>query len=419
MRGRLRELKLPRDGIGPMVPVQTEDTPALRQKVYDCVRSCGRISRRDVAKRLAISPATVTNLVAELLEQGLLEEVETGTKRDRNRGRPPVALKVRGEAGYVAGVMLSDEVHSGIILDYAGKAIADVAIPRRPGADVSLVDEAERVFLKLAMAAGIGMEQIDSLGLGLPGVVDNANGTILWSPIMQARNVPMAELLSARLGVPVEVDNDANLVTLAELWYGAGRRVESFAVITIENGLGMGLVTGHKLYRGTHSAALELGHTKVQLDGALCRCGQRGCLEAYVADYALVREASVAMQQVRGKPVPAQVQLESLYDQAKAGNEAARTIFRRAGRFLAVGLANVISLFDPELIVLSGARMKFDYLYAEDVLNETRQLAVDAGRNVPDIEINAWGGLVWARGAATLALAAASARRTARPEVVV
>lgn len=406
------------EGCGPVIPAREGGAPVLKQQVFECVRFSGRISRRDVAKHLDVSPASITHMVAELIDEGLVQEVETPA-RPGHRGRPPVALSVRAEAVYVAGINLSDASHSGIIVDFSGNPIADVSLPRTGtlGELAPLVDEAEAVFAALLRESGLERAQIAAMGLGLPGIVDNNSGTILWSPILRDRDVPIGAMLSERLGLPVDIDNDANLVTLAELWFGAGRHNPNFAVITIEHGVGMGLVVGHRLYRGAHGAALELGHTKVHLDGALCRCGQRGCLEAYVADYALVREAAVAMDLGQLNTNAPQVLLEGLYDQAKAGNEAARTIFRRAGRFLAAGLANVISLFDPSLIILSGERMKYDYLYAEEVLAETRKLAVNSGRSTPPIEINAWGDLVWARGAATLALSAVTRARTNRPAV--
>ncbi len=151
----------------------------------------------------------------------------------------------------------------------------------------------------------------------------------------------------------------------------------------------------------------------MQLDGALCRCGQRGCLEAYVADYALAREATTALNLTREMPI--NVLLESLYDHAKAGNSAARSIFRRAGRYLAVGLSNVVNLFDPALIILSGERMRFDYLYAADTLAEMDALAINTGRPRAPIEIHAWGDLLWAHGAAALALSEVTDRLLTLP----
>ena len=135
------------------------------------------------------------------------------------------------------------------------------------------------------------------------------------------------------------------------------------------------------------------------LDGALCRCGQRGCLEAYVAYYALAREATTALNWGHKEGQSIAVLLESLYDHAKAGNATARSIFRRAGRYLAVGLSNVINLFDPALIILSGDRMRYDYLYAAETLAEMESLAINTGRARPHIEIHAWGDHLWSHGA--------------------
>jgi predicted NBD/HSP70 family sugar kinase len=227
---------------------------------------------------------------------------------------------------------------------------------------------------------------------------------VLWSSTLAERAVPLAAAAQGRIGLPVTIDNDANLVALAELWFGAGRTLADFAVVTIEHGVGMGFVMNHRIYRGAQRLGLELGHTKVQLDGALCRCGQRGCLEAYVADYALAREAVTALNLNHRQSLSVPELLESLYQHAKAGNGTARTIFRRAGRYLALGLANVVNLFDPALIILSGERMKYDYLYAAETLAEMQNLVINSGRPQPPIEIHAWGDLLWAHGAAALAL---------------
>jgi len=242
------------------------------------------------------------------------------------------------------------------------------------------------------------------LGIGMPGFVDSGSGSVLWSSFLLERGEPLAGAVRDRLGVPVSIDNDANLVALAELWFGAGRVLSDFAVVTIEHGVGMGFVMNHRLYRGAQGLGMELGHTKVELDGALCRCGQRGCLEAYVADYALAREAVTALNWGHKDGAAQAVLLESLYDHAKAGNVTARAIFRRAGRYLAVGLSNVINLFDPALIILSGERMRYDYLYAAETLAEMESLAISTGRPKPPIEVHARGDLLWARGAAALAL---------------
>ena len=288
--------------------------------------------------------------------------------------------------------------------------IADATLPSKAGSQTfnEIHDAAMAVLQNVLKDASHPASSLTAVGLGLPGVVDNNSGIVPWSPLVSAQNFPMRDALQKRIGVPVSIDNDANLVTLAELWFGAGRTLSDFAVVTIEHGVGMGLALNHRLYRGAMGLGMELGHTKVHLDGALCRCGQRGCLEAYVADYALVREASTALNWGNRSAATPHAMLENLYKQAKSGNDAALAIFNRAGRYLALGLANVINLFDPSLILLSGERMRYDYLYAEEVLAEMTTMTLQTGHLPPRVEIQAWGDLLWAQGAAALALESAT-----------
>ena len=405
------------EGCGPMIPPLSDTLRPMRQQVFERVRSAGLIARVQVAKELGVSPASVTTITSELIEAGLIEEVAAPREGGEGRGRPAVALGVRAASHFVAGLKVSDRDMSAVIMDFAGNLLTDHREERRP---VALSpDELLEIIAGLVDAvvqkAGMRLADLSGVGIGLPGYIDMAEGQVLWSSILTERHLPLAALAAARLGLPVQIDNDANLCAMAELWFGAGRGRSDFAVVTIEHGLGMGLVLNHRIYRGALGLGMELGHTKVQLDGALCRCGQRGCLEAYVADYALAREATTALNWTYKDGQSMLVLLESLYDHAKAGNQAARSIFRRAGRYLAVGLANVVNLFDPALIILSGERLRFDYLYAADTLAEMDALVLNSGRALPPIEVHAWGDLLWAQGAAALALSAVTERIVAAP----
>jgi len=399
-------------GCGPIRPRPDAAASAqpLPEQILECVRAAGHIARVDLAKSLDVSPATITALVSDLIADGLLNE-EDRPVRQGQRGRPPTALALVPDAAFVIGIKLAEFRHSAVLMDFAGRQIAEAALDR---ADTQrdlarLTTEVETLIARLMSVAEKPLDAVHIVGVGLPGFVDAAAGTLAWSPLLPPGPVEFAAHLSDRLHLPVVIDNDANLLTLAELWFGHGRNVADFAVITIEQGIGMGLAINHQLYRGVRAYGMELGHTKVQLDGALCRCGQRGCLEAYVSDYALVREASTALDLSVRHRQSAQVILDALHDQAKAGNEAARSIFRRAGRYMALGLANVFNIFDPELIVVSGGRLRYDYLYAEEVISEMQRQILKTGREGPRIEINAWGEFGWALGAAALALTASTA----------
>ena len=406
-------------GCGPILPLPGRDAKPLRQQVFEHVRASGRAARADVARALGISAGSVTALTSDLIGLGLLREVGGHARegRESGRGRPPVALEVVPAARLVIGVKLSDERHSAVLTDFAGAMLAEATLPTPPVRKTlaQMLDELVALVTELMALAGRPLSGVAAIGIGLSGLVDHETGIVAWSPLLIDLDAPLMAAVSARFGLPAYLDNDANVLTLAELWFGAGRAMADFAVVTIEHGVGMGLVLNNRLFRGSRGMGLELGHIKVQLDGALCRCGQRGCLEAYLADYALAREASTALGRSFRNMQSPQAMLETLFGEAKAGNQAARTIFRRAGRYLSLGLSNVIHLFDPALIILSGERMRYDYLYADEVLAEMQALTLLQSRRPCRIEIHAWGDLAWARGATALALTAVTDQALGAP----
>lgn len=401
-------------GYGPSLSRLQDDPRSLRQRVFEYVRAEGTAARSDITAALDVSAGSTTSVTADLIALGLLREVSV-TPLEQGRGRPRVGLSVVPEAGFVIGIKLSDKTHTAVLADFSGRTIADVSRPAAPGrqALTGILDEIAALLQTLSELAGKKLAEIDSVGIGISGIVDHEAGIVHWSPLLQDRNEALRDAFKARFNLPVHLDNDSNLLTLAELWFGVGRSMNDFAVVTIENGVGMGLVLNNRLYRGIRGMGLELGHTKVQLDGALCRCGRRGCLEAYLADYALVREAATALGHAGAGSGDPKAMLENLFEQAKTGNRAARLIFDRAARYLAVGLSNVVQLFDPELIILAGERMQYDYLYAETVLAEVQSLTLSPERTPCRIETHAWGDLVWARGATALALSALTGTRIA------
>ena len=399
------------EGCGPLNADASDLGRPLRLRIFDYVRASGLVSRSQIAKDLRVSPGSVSPLAAELIEQGYLRETSLprGTG-DAGRGRPPVALVARADAFVVAGVKIADRQITGIVIDSTGRQLASMKRSATPGPH-PLDDQIERlagIVGEMCAMAGIAPGNLSAVGVGLPGFVDHAAGHVFWSPVLDGRNLPVVAAAQAHLGVPVVIDNDANLVALAELWFGVGREMPDFAVVTIEHGVGTGIVLDHRLFRGAHGVGLELGHTKVQLDGALCRCGQRGCLEAYISDYALAREAETALRLPVMGSAPADELIERLFTEARNGHAAAQSIFDRAGRYLALGLANVVNLFDPSLLILSGDRMRYDDHFVGETLEQMRSMVLDTGLGVPPLKIHEWGTLLWAHGAAALALSSAT-----------
>ena len=376
-----------------------------RQLVFSTIRAHERIARIDISNETQISPATVTSITAEMIAQGLIEE----TPRDAEaaalkRGRPRVDLKVRGASHIVAGLKFSNNKVTVAILDFEGAPVGDYEqrLPAPALETEAFIALTKDVVTQAAKSCGMALSDLSGIGIGLAGIVDAPKGFVHWSPQLVARNVDLRPGLEAAMGLPVFLDNDANLVAMAEQWFGLGRNVSDFIVVTIENGVGMGIVIDGQIYRGTRGCGAEFGHTKVQLDGALCRCGQKGCLEAYLADYALLQQAGIPQSAL--DPDPSEEKLMALFREAKAGNTEAMAIFDRAGRMFAMGLANLVNIFDPALIILSGERMQFEYLYEDKVIEQMRRSVVQVDMSPPDVRIHTWGDLMWARGAAAYAM---------------
>ncbi|TBX28639.1 ROK family transcriptional regulator [Nioella sediminis] len=372
-----------------------------RQQVFEAIRQAGRIARIDIARETQVSPATVTAITSELLSAGLIEEITPeGDRTGAKRGRPRVALKVRGAAHLIAGIKISDRSATVILVDFEGQTVGeyDHELPGPVMSPEEMVSLVMRALGGACNAAGRDISEVSGVGLGIAGLIDATRNFVHWSPSLDQRNVELGRMLSDAMPVPFYMDNDANLVAKAEQLFGEARNVSDFIVITIEQGVGMGIVIDGRIYRGERGCGAEFGHTKVQLDGALCRCGQRGCLEAYVGDYALLREANI-----RGSAQP-EDDLSALYARAKAGDAMARSIFDRAGRMFAMGLANVINIFDPSLVILSGEQMTFDFLYGSDVLERVKSSVVQVDAPLPEIRVHKWGDLMWAKGAAACAM---------------
>ena len=374
-----------------------------RRQILDAIRKAGRIARIDLARLQGISQATVTTVTADLIRAGLVTEVrrdEEGSQQ--RRGRPRVDLQLCSTAHVVAGLKIGDRSISCVLVDFEGKVIAEKtrAIRQSTYPVEEMIGQIAQALDAICAEVDLARGDLTAIGLGIAGVVDAERGFVHWSPFFEERNIDLGRMLSKELEQCVYIDNDANLVAVAEQYLGCGQDISNFIVVTIENGVGMGIVINGQVYRGARGCGAEFGHTKVQLDGALCRCGQRGCLEAYVADYALLREASTLSLESGGTCS----RVETLLSAARAGEAMAQSIVNRSSRMFAMGLANVINLFDPQLIILSGERMQFDHLYAADVMTSIKGAIVQVDADPPEIVVHQWGDFMWARGAAVFAL---------------
>lgn len=368
-----------------------------RSAVLNLIKTEESISRAEIARRSGLSPATVTGIVSQLIEEGLVYEKEEGDSRG---GRKPILLALNKKGGYVVGIKLMADHAIGALTDLEATIITKQVEDFEGHSLEEVLDTLETLVGKLQRT--IDSDQLLGVGIGLPGLVDADRGILKQSPFFQWFDVPLVEHLESRLGLPVFVDNDVNTLTLVEQLFGEWQDVENFILVTIGRGVGLGIVVNGNLYRGVNGGGGEFGHTVIDPNGPLCACGKRGCLETFVADPALLRLASEAV--ARGEIPGAVNEVEDLLELAQEGNQAVKEIYTQAGQKLGWGIANLINILSPEIVIISGEGARAGDLIFNP-MREAISVHVMPGLSESfEIHVDPWEDDDWARGAASLIL---------------
>lgn len=311
----------------------------------------GPVSRLQLSARTGLSPATVGTVVGAFLDEGLL--VPSG-QLDSDGGRPATLLEMRGERAYAIGVDVGETGIRAELFDLRLERLAAVrrALPSPSPSPQDVVDALEQVVADLLATVPAGGEVL-GMGVGVPGVVDDHVETVVHAPSLRWHGVPLKAMLEAVTDVPVQLDNGAKTMGRAEAWFGAGQGVDDLVVLLVGTGVGAALITGGVVYRGASSSAGEWGHTTIVLDGAACRCGSRGCVEAYVGANAIIerhRRADPALPAA----LTQEEALERLAHEAAAGNPAAVATLAETAVYFAAGIASLANLLNPARVVLGG-----------------------------------------------------------------
>ncbi len=366
-----------------------------RSILLNVIKTKGEISRAALATQTGLSPATVTTIAGQLIREGLVFEKATG---DSTGGRRPIMLAVNPQGGFVIGIKLMEGQVVGALTDLNAAILAkDSLILADKQVDTSVATLAALVN-RLVRRAGIKKKQLMGVGIGLAGVVDFAQGIVRQNPIFNWNNIPLRELLETHIRAPIYIDNDVNTLTLSERWLEPGQPAENFIVITLGRGVGMGIVINGQIYRGKSGGAGEFGHIIIKPDGLLCDCGRRGCLETLISDRALVAEARMVL----GEEIAT---LDDLLRCVSMGYPGAAQILERAGSLLGLQIANLVNLFDPKMIIISGEGIRMGEVFFSAVRNTFRGVVMPGLAQDTEIRVNSWGDDIWALGAASLVIA--------------
>jgi predicted NBD/HSP70 family sugar kinase len=321
-----------------------------RLRVVDALRRTGTATRSELAQMTGLSRTTVATLVADLQSAGLVVGADDGEPlaRSGGRGRPPALLRLDPSAGVALGIDLGHSHVRVAVADLSSALLAQADAPVDVDHDADeALDTAAQLVDDVLAQAGCELDRVVGAGMGLPGPYDRGTQMVNSATILPGwvgRNA--AEELSARIGVQVEVDNDANLGALGEFTFGAGRGVSNGIYMKLSTGIGAGLIFGGALHRGATGIAGELGHVQVQADGLSCICGGRGCLETVAAVPGLLAAARGA----HGNDL----ELAGLIELVRNGDFGTRRIVGEAGRAIGRVLADLCNHVNPEAIIVGG-----------------------------------------------------------------
>jgi predicted NBD/HSP70 family sugar kinase len=329
-----------------------------RQIVLNYVRERGPISRAEIAHETALQRSTVSLIVEELRVDGLIEEVSG----ESTGGRPPILLSLRTADAVAIGVDVGTTRTIVATSDLAGRVLQEEKFETHPHAEETtkrIIDRARRLIRR-------NNGTIEGIGVSLPGLV-NPDGTELFVPTFNWRDLPLAKEISEGTGLPVTMDNDANAAAQAELWFGRPeiREVRDFILVLVEDGVGTGIVFDGQVYRGENGAAGEFGHMTIgQGAPVACASGSRECWEAFASERsALARYKNLS----RGLNGGSDIAFGDLIDLALRSDGAARTALKETANFLGIGIANLIRGLAPEAVIVGGPIVRSWPVIAEDI----------------------------------------------------
>lgn len=367
--------------------------------ILNTIRSKKKISRIELAQITGQSRASVTNITARLIDNKLVYEKEV--KDSKQRGRKRILLALNPDAAYVVGIKVSAYMISCAVTDMQADIRGSVDIPvQTSNKPVEFVaDLIEEGVLRCIEQAGLKTEMISGIGTGIPGLIDRKKGINHWTLFYQKDNIPLRELIQGRFDIPVWVENDANTVALAHQWFGHGRGIDNFLVITIEDGVGMGIIVNGQLYSGEKGMAGEFGHVVMRPGGNHCRCGKKGCLEAYVSNFSIISQAAALLGIDRTK-----LKYEEVVAAAQSGNQEIIYLFETAGKILGSGISGLIQIFSPKRIIFSGRGVGAGEFLFGPMNHQLQRFSSPSFDQDYDIVIQEFCDTDWARGAASLAL---------------
>lgn len=380
------------------------------KNVLDIIRKHGPISRTEIAEITDLTPATITNITSELIDNKLIVEGESG---DSSGGRRPIMLKMRSDYYRVIGIYIGSRKLSIITSDLLAniKHKREIKYKKEENTVEDIKKILDEEIISIIEKYKAKNKKIVSIGVGIHGIVDSEKGISIIAPNLGWKNVNIAQMLYDSYGIPVFIDNNTRTMALGENWFGSGKNASSFFCLNIEYGVGGSFFINDKPVNGISFGAGEIGHTTVDINGEMCSCGNRGCLETVASVKALIKQAYEKYPSNKNSKIYAGKEIKSikdispedLYEAAKQGDELAVSLIRKMGENIGIGIANIINILNPELIIINGEIISTGEILLTPIIETVRKRGFSTSVNSTGIVLSKLGGVAYLKGAVVLA----------------
>ncbi len=347
--------------------------------IINCIRKFGPISRTEIGKRTKISKPTITRVIDDYMQMGIIKETGTLTSSSK---RKPIGIELNPEAFYCIGINISKNVLRAIIADFTMNIVTkqQISIKMMYDQDVFLSTVCNSIE-QLIRKSGVEKSKLLGIGIGVPGIVDNKSGIIIdFASIHNMMNIKLREFLESRFKLPVFVDNDANTQALGEYWYGYSINCRNSIFVSCREGIGSGIIADGAILRGKNNVTGEFGHMIVNAFGRKCNCGRYGCIEAYCStesiesitkEYLMRGRKSSLLEDTNGSTDD--IDYHKICIHASEGDGLCRERLQEAANILSIGLANLIDIINPEIIILSGDLFEGNDIFYNMVIEYSRE----------------------------------------------
>ena len=372
----------------------------------------GAVSRVRIAQLTGLSTTTITNLVAELSDQGIVVEDGRGPIHSGGVGRPRIPVRLVPSARYAVGVHIGVGDIRVAVADLFGQVQNYLTMSHAPHAPAEeVLDRVADLVEQTISTAEVDREMVVGLGVGASGLVDPYTGINVLAPNLNWRNLPIGDIFAGRLGLPVCVDNNVRAMALAEAMFGAAQEINTLAFVYARVGVGAGFVMEGNIYRGSRAGAGEIGHTTIVMDGGLpCRCGNTGCLETLVSEPEILRLAqdlavhhpqSILATKLSDSSKPA---IEQVFEAARAGDKETQAMIQERAHYMGIALANLVNSLNPDMIIMGGLFAAGHDVLLPQVEKTMRRCAFANLGDSVELRVTTFGRQVGMIGAAALAL---------------